>query len=55
MSYLQIIGLVLLVFLCIYVIVDRICNCLERRSTMDAYGKFARSKYDDMEDFDEDE
>ena len=42
MSYIEIIILVLLIALCTYTIVDRICNCLEKCHTIDAFGEFAK-------------
>ena len=43
MSYLQLLILMLFIALCLYTIVDRICNCLEKCHTIDAFGNFAKA------------
>ena len=42
MGYIEILIFVLLIALCTYTIVDRICNCLEKCHTIDAFGDFAK-------------
>ena len=42
MSYMEILGLVVLIALCIYTMVDRICKCAEQCHTIDAFGDFAK-------------
>ena len=43
MSYLELLGLIVLVFFCTFVIVDRICKCLEQCATTKAFGKHVKN------------
>lgn len=40
MSYLQILGLVVVIFLCTFVVVDRVCKSFEQCITMKAFKKY---------------
>ena len=43
MSYLELLGLIVLVFFCTFVIVDRICKCLEQCTTTKEFGKHVKN------------
>ena len=51
MTYLQLLGLVVLVFFCVYVVVDRICKCVEQFKMAKALEKYAKmaTKTEDLE------
>ena len=51
MTYLQLLGLVVLVFFCVYVVVDRICKCVEQCKMAKAFEKYAKmaTKTEDLE------
>ena len=51
MTYLQLLGLVVLVFFCIYVVIDRICKCVEQCKMAKAFEKYAKmaTKTEDLE------
>lgn len=51
MSYLQLLGLILLIFFCIYAIVDRVCKCSEQCKMAKAFEEFAKKgeKTEDLE------
>lgn len=51
MTYLQLLGLILLVFFCIYAVIDRICKCVEQSNMAKAFKKYAKmsTKTEDFE------
>ena len=42
MTYLQLLGLIVLAFFCIFIIVDRICKCFEQCVRVKIYAKYAK-------------
>ena len=42
MTYLQILGLIVLAFFCVFIIVDRICKCFEQCVRVKIYAKYAK-------------
>ena len=44
MDFLKIAILVVLVFICIFTLVDRICKCCEQCALSKAYGEFIKGK-----------
>ena len=47
MSYLQILGLVVLFFLCTFTIVDRICKCAEQCNMAKTFKKYMEMAEDE--------
>lgn len=41
MTYLQLLWLIVLVFLCVFIIVDRICKCFENCVRSKIYGEYS--------------
>lgn len=44
MNFLQMCVLVMLIYLCIYSIISRICKCLEHCATCKSFDKFHKSE-----------
>ena len=42
MTYLQLLGLIVLAFFCVFIIVDRICKCFEQCVRVKIYAKYAK-------------
>ena len=40
MTYLQLLGLIVLAFFCLFIIVDRICKCFEQCVRSKIYGEY---------------
>lgn len=53
MTFLQQIILCVIIYLCIYALISRVCNCIEHCATARAYSKFRENgvlvKMDDVE------
>lgn len=53
MSFVQIITAVIILYLCIYALINRICKCVEHCATARAYSKFRendiRTKIDNLD------
>lgn len=47
MSYLQILGLVVLIFFCIFAIADRICKCFEQCNMAKTFKKYMEMATDE--------
>lgn len=40
MTFIQIVGLLVMLFICVYSLIERICRCIEHCATARAYSKF---------------
>ena len=49
MSYLGLLVIIVLIFLCLYVIVDRVCKCLEQCCITKTFGKYAKMDMENNE------
>lgn len=53
MTFVQIVIAFLIVYICVYALIDRVCQCIEHCATAKAYSKFRESgmqlKMDDIE------
>lgn len=49
MSLVEILIVIIVGFLCIYSVVDRICKCIENTNTMTAYNDYLKNKKKEIE------